>query len=672
MLPAVFWGLLGLCAASLFGWRLAANWPAGSAAPGDVDLNRVILFYSFLPRASVAIVAGAALALSGLLLQRVLRNPLAEPSTLGISAGAQLAMAAATIHAPWLMEYSAVVAFAGGIAAVALILSLTWRRGLEPVAVVLAGMMVALTANALSAALILANGEYLFSLFIWGGGSLVQQGWQPTIAIGIRLAIGVAAAALLLRPLAILGLDDASARSLGVTLHASRFLLIALAVWIATTVAAEVGIIGFVGLAAPALATLSGARSLRHKMIAAPLIGAILLWLTDGLVQLASGSGGERVPTGAATALLGGPLLLWLLPRLRMFEWPSISGSAASTRRSDRPWSRVMLIALIAVAATAGALLVGFGPDGWQVASGDTLMDLLDWRAPRVAVAAAAGGMLGAAGVVIQRVTVNPLASPEILGVGAGAGAGFAVALMIGGGEALGFRLAASAAGALAALAIMLSIGARGGLGPERLLFAGIAMNALCSAVLTAMIALGNPQSYAVLRWLSGSTNDVTALHGLIAVAGLALLTTPLFLAGRWLDILPLGSPCRQGAGRSSRDCEACRHRYRGAADGSRFDVRRPAQLRRPHRTASGAPARAWPRKPAVRRSNRPRCASHDRVRLAVTHGGLSLPAAARPVCLAPRWPVFDLPARERSSASWLKCANSPHRPRCACLSPEP
>ena len=548
LLPVAFWGALAFGAALLFGLRLAELWPAGVSPTDGIDLSRVILLYSFLPRAAVAIVAGAALGLSGLLLQRILRNPLAEPSTLGISAGAQLAMAAATIYTPSLMEFSVGgVAFAGGVTAVALILALTWRRGLEPVAVVLAGMMVALTANSLSAALILANGDYLFSLFIWGGGSLVQQGWGPTVAIGLRLVLGLAAAALLLRPLAILGLDDQSARNLGVSVHMSRFLIIALAVWIATTVAAEVGIIGFIGLAAPALATLSGARSLRQKLVATPLIGAILLWLTDGLVQLLSGPAGERVPTGAATALLGGPLLLWLLPRLKMFEWPSVSTQAAASRRTPKPWGAILLIVLGTLAATGVALVVGIGPQGWQLAAGDALHDLIGWRAPRVVVAAATGAMLGAAGVVIQRITANPLASPEVLGVGAGAGAGMALALVFG--STLGLQLAASAAGALAVLAVILLIGSRAGFGPERLLFAGIAMNALCSAVLTAMIALGNQQSYTLLRWLSGSVNDVVASDGLIAVTGLFLLAGPLFLATRWLDLFPLGAPTAQALG---------------------------------------------------------------------------------------------------------------------------
>lgn len=546
--PILAWFAAFAVAAMLFGSAVASHWPA---TPGQgMDLERIILTQSVLPRGAVALLAGATLGLSGLLLQHVLRNPLAEPSTLGVSAGAQLAMAAATIHLPMLMDYSvSLVALAGGLAAVAIILSLTWRRGLEPVAVALAGMMVALSANAASAALILANGEYLFSLFIWGGGSLTQQSWRPAVSLALCLLSGLVAAALLLRPLALLGLDDASARSLGVAVHTSRFLVILVAVWMATTVAAEVGVIGFIGLAAPALAALSGARTLRQRLVAVPLVGALLLWLTDGLVQLLAGPGGERIPTGAATALLGGPLLIWLLPRLRMFEWPSIAAVSAASRRAASP--SLLLLALIAVLSVgiAAALLVGQGPDGWTIARGDTIVTLLELRTPRLVVAASAGAMLAAAGVVIQRVTGNPLAGPEILGVGMGAGAGLAAVLLSGVSATLAAQLFGSAAGALAVLVVILAMAARSGLGPERLLFAGIAVNALCSSVLTAVIALGNQQSYMLLAWLSGTTSAATNSDAVVALAGLVVLALPLFLAARWLDIFPLGAVSAKALG---------------------------------------------------------------------------------------------------------------------------
>ncbi|PRD43795.1 Fe(3+)-hydroxamate ABC transporter permease FhuB [Phyllobacterium phragmitis] len=546
----VFWALLALLAAILCAVGIATHLSPSTTPAGTAALQRVILLQATLPRAAMAVLCGAALGLSGLLLQRVLRNPLAEPSTLGISAGAQLAMAAAAIYAPFLLEAGREgVALAGGLVAVALVLALNWRRDLEPVSVVLAGMMVSLTATAASAALILANGEYMFSLFIWGGGTLAQQGWEPTLSIALRLVLVAGASLLLLRPLTILGLDEANARSLGVALYATRFMVIGLAVWLAASVTAQVGIIGFIGLAAPALAHLSGARSPRQKLIAAPLLGAILLWLADGLVQLFAGSGGERIPTGAATAFLGGPLLLWLLPRLRMLEWPSLSARPHVTRRAARPAFLLGLLLILALVASAMALALGRGPEGWNLAHGALFHDLLAFRGPRVAIAAAAGAMLAAAGTIMQRLTGNPLASPEILGVGTGAGVGLAAVLYLSATPGNGAQLAGAAVGALTVLVIMLVIAARSGFGPERLLLAGIAMSALCSAILTAAIATGNQQAFRLLEWIGGSTNEASASEAWLACVAAALLIAPLFFTFRWLDILPLGQTVAHALG---------------------------------------------------------------------------------------------------------------------------
>lgn len=556
----LLWGGLAVLAACLstvqVAGHLASPAPAGALPAGADWLDAIILYHSVLPRIAVSLIAGAALGLSGLLLQRVLRNPLAEPSTLGVSAGAQLAMTVGLLYAPALMDRAREgVALAGGLAVVGLILAMTWRRGLEPVAVILAGMMVALTATMASAALILANGDYLFSIFIWGGGALAQQSWGPTLTIALRLLVGLAAAILLMRPLAILGLDDASARSLGVALNATRFAVIGVAVWLAASVTAEVGVIGFVGLAAPALAHLSGARTQSQKLVAAPLIGAVLLWVTDGLVQLLAGANGERVPTGAATALLGGPLLLWLLPRLRMFEWPSLNNRPAPSRRSPRPRLLIGVIALLGLAAAALALTVGYGPDGWSLATGSLFDRLLAWRGPRVAVAAAAGAMLAAAGMLLQRITANPLASPEILGVGTGSGVGLTAALFLVAAPGIGTQIAASAAGAVLVLAAMLALSLRAGFGPERLLLAGIAMSALCSAVLTAVIATGTPQAFTLLRWLSGSTNEAGPADAWFCAGAAVLLLAALPLASRWLEILPLGDVTARSVGLPVQRC---------------------------------------------------------------------------------------------------------------------
>jgi len=136
-----------------------------ASRPDVPGLGSLMLWNVEMPRAAVAILAGAALGLSGALLQRVLRNPIADPSTLGIAAGAQLALTIALAFAPALAGAGReVVALIGGATAAGIVVALGWRRGLDPVTVVLSGMMISLVAGALSATLILAKGDYVLSL----------------------------------------------------------------------------------------------------------------------------------------------------------------------------------------------------------------------------------------------------------------------------------------------------------------------------------------------------------------------------------------------------------------------------------------------------------------------------------------------------------------------------
>ncbi|RDJ26659.1 Fe(3+)-hydroxamate ABC transporter permease FhuB [Bosea caraganae] len=547
---ALGWAGLALLAAVL-ALAVALTRPPLPGDPAVTQaLEQILLWQSLVPRAVTALLAGAALGLSGALLQQVLRNPIADPSTLGIASGAQLALTIATAYAPVLIAFSReAVALTGGLAAVGIILGLSWRRGLDPITVVLSGMVISLIAAALSATVILAKGEYVLSLFIWGAGSLNQQSWDAVIALAPRLALGFAAALLLLRPLGLLGLDDRSARSLGLALHGARLLVIAVAVWLAATVTAEIGVIGFVGLAAPALARIAGARTPRQILLAAPVIGAIILSLTDSAVQLLGSGTADLAPTGAATALLGGPLLLWLLPRVRMVHRAQAGLPPSAPHRVRRPLTAAIWLAGLAVLLVIVALTLGRGPDGWEIATGAVFSDLLPFRGPRIVAAGMAGAMLGAAGTLMQRLTGNPLAGPEVLGVSAGGGVGLAVTLFLVPVLNPLYLVLGIALGSLAVLLVMLALAARSGFGPERLLLAGIAMGALCMALISTVLAQGDLRAYVLLVWMSGSTNRVGEIEAWTGVIAAAVLIAPLFLFWRWLDILPLGAGSSRSLG---------------------------------------------------------------------------------------------------------------------------
>jgi iron complex transport system permease protein len=551
---APLWGVaalaaLWLSAAAVLAPLSAVPWPSFPFDPAAMSTDQIIVIYGLLPRAAVAVLAGAALGLSGALMQAMLRNPIADPSTLGVSAGAQLAIVTATLFFPsWLDGGRGLVAFAGAFAAAGIVFLLGWRRGFEPVAMVIAGLLVGITAGSLSAAFTLSQGEYLMSLVAWNGGSLSQQDWSSTRALAVQLGLGAAFAALLARPLAVLGLDDTNARSLGLRLSLVRFAVAVLAVWLAAAVAAAVGLVSFIGLAAPALVRLAGARRTGALLLWSPPAGGLLLWLADGLVQWLAGTAGEMFPTGSVTALIGGPLLLVLLPRLRLSR-PVAGAETVMAPSLRRPNLGLFLIGASLPVLALAALAIGRMPEGWLLLDGAQFHSLLPLRWPRLLAAASAGGLLALAGTILQRLTANPLASPEVMGISGGAGVGLAAVLTLL--PAAGPLELLAGAGLCAALvlAVIVAFAARRQLPPERLLLAGIAISSLASAILNALLAVGDQRSWQVLAWLGGSAAAVGPVSASV-LAGIALATIlAALLCSRWLAILPLGPGVSQSLG---------------------------------------------------------------------------------------------------------------------------
>lgn len=514
-------------------------WPSLPFDAASMSMDQVILAFSLMPRMAVAILAGAMLGLSGALFQQLLRNPIADPSTLGISAGAQLAIVIATLFFPSVLDGNRVwVALAGASVAASIVFLLGWRRSFEPVTMVVSGLLVGITAASLAAALTLAQGEYLMSLVVWNGGSLSQQDWSNVILLGFQLLAGLVLTALLIRPLTVLGLGDSGAQSLGLSLFSVRLAVAAVAVMLAAFVAAAVGLVSFIGLAAPALTRAFGVRRSSSVLFLSPLLGGLLLWFCDGLVQLLASTTAEVFPTGAVTALIGGPLLLWLLPKIRPTNVTSGEGAEPAKRRQLAALLPVLV--LMAVLVFAG-LVVGRGPEGWTMLTTGDLESLLPFRWPRLAAAMAAGGLLAMAGALLQRLTGNPMASPEVIGVSGGAGLGFAAAITIFPAAGLFELFSGAGIGAALVMILVLFFAVRRHLASEKILLAGIAVSSLCSAVLSALLAIGDQRAWQILAWLSGSGSTATPASAVfLAIMSAVLLAASLSLT-RWLTILPLG-----------------------------------------------------------------------------------------------------------------------------------
>nr|WP_284700820.1 Fe(3+)-hydroxamate ABC transporter permease FhuB [Robbsia betulipollinis] len=520
-------------------------------APDRTNLREVLVRDSLLPRTAMTLLCGAALALAGTLAQQVLRNPLAEPMTLGIFPGAYLALMLAELWAPaWLASGRVAVALAGGALAMTMVFGLAWRARMSSLAVILAGMIVNLYCGAISLAITLSHFDLLRGLMMWGGGMLDQTGWGDSRHLFAQLLACVAATLLLRRSLRVFEAGDATVRSLGIHLERTRLAALAIAVALTACVVAAVGVIGFVGLAAPTIARLAGARRLGQRLIGAPCLGAVLLWLTDQLVQaLASWPlfSANLVATGTVTSLLGVPLLLFLLPRLRSqpdLHAPAVAAVSSASLGRRLPFAIVGLVGVVAL-----SFGVSRGLTGWHIADGAQTRALFFWRFPHLVAAMSAGVLLSIAGTLIQRVTRNPMASPDLLGVSSGGALGIVVVLFAGFAPTALALFVGCLAGAIATLGVLLSIGARASFAPQRLLLIGVAISALFQALVSAWLASGDPRAGLMMNFVIGSTYYVepTAAYTAGALALAALVLGPLL--HRWLETLSLGPAIAAGLG---------------------------------------------------------------------------------------------------------------------------
>ncbi|WP_150306607.1 iron ABC transporter permease [Planctomonas psychrotolerans] len=289
-----------------------ANWVSGQAGS-----TVTYILNARIPRVLAALLAGAALALAGLVVQTVSRNALAEPGILGVSGGAGLAAIAVITAVPlasaWLVTGSALV---GATLAALLVFGLAARGGLAQNRLVLIGVGVSAGTLAIITLLIVLTDPYnQTKALTWLSGSTYGRSMDSILPVLLAVAIAVPLLVWQRRPLDLLALDDDTPRLLGLDLGRTRLGLLAIAVALTATAVASVGVIAFVGLIAPhAARALVGSRHSRVIPVAV-LLGAALVCAADAIGRTAIAPG--QLPAGLVTALIGAPYFVWLLWRSR-------------------------------------------------------------------------------------------------------------------------------------------------------------------------------------------------------------------------------------------------------------------------------------------------------------------------------------------------------------------
>ena len=284
------------------------------AAPSDTAAT-VVWEFRF-PRALVSALAGALLALSGAILQTVTRNVLADPSLVGVSQGAGLAVVASMIAFPGTpVALRPVLAFAGALAVAALIQWIAMRRaGGATMRFILTGIGVAAFISACTQALLTYGDiDRALAALGWLAGSVHAAGWGEvtylTIGLGAMTPILLWAA----RPLAALRMGPETAAGLGAAVRRDRTILITLSVALATTAVAAVGPLGFVGLVAPHMVRRLARSGPGLHLALSAAAGALMVSAADLLGRTLFAP--VQIPAGLVTAAIGAPVFVWLILR---------------------------------------------------------------------------------------------------------------------------------------------------------------------------------------------------------------------------------------------------------------------------------------------------------------------------------------------------------------------
>jgi iron complex transport system permease protein len=280
--------------------------------------DHAFVIYSLrLPRTLAAFMVGVALAISGTIFQGLTRNPLADPSIIGIDAGASLVAVAVIVLWPDAPVYTLpVAAFLGALLMAVLIYSLAWQGGTSPILLILLGVGLSAIAGAFTSLLITFGSiDDVSQALVWLAGSVYGRTWEQVVALLPWLLVFVPLALGLARHLNVLNLGDDLATSLGSRIEWQRALLIVVAVALAGSAVATAGTIDFVGLIAPHLGRQLVRANHQSLLPVSALIGGGLVVSADFVGR--SLFAPIELPCGVVTAAIGAPFFLYLLVRHR-------------------------------------------------------------------------------------------------------------------------------------------------------------------------------------------------------------------------------------------------------------------------------------------------------------------------------------------------------------------
>lgn len=267
------------------------------------------------PRIFIALVGGAATAVSGVLLQAAIRNPLADPGIIGISSGASLVAVLVTAFFPALFLFTPLFAFVGGMAAFLIVYGLSWRGGLSPLRIILVGVAVSAMFTGIMSAFDSGTGSTMSGVASLVDANITMKTWDDLWTLASYAAVGLLLALFTAKRCDLLALEDKTARSLGVDVNKNRLAISAIAVLLASISTAVIGPISFLGLIVPHIARLLVGTAHRVLIPYSIVLGAFCLLLADTIGRTVAAP--YEISAAVIMSIVGGPVFILLLRKAR-------------------------------------------------------------------------------------------------------------------------------------------------------------------------------------------------------------------------------------------------------------------------------------------------------------------------------------------------------------------
>ncbi len=263
------------------------------------------------PRVIVAIIAGAGLSVSGVLLQAVMKNPMTDPGIIGISASASLASSLVIFMFPMYYYLSPIFSVLGGLFAYFLIYTLAWDGGVRPVRLILVGVALNMTFLGLTEVIKILSSGNLTSVQSIIEGNMTQKTWSDVYMLLVYVGLFLVVSLILIRACNILNLEDKTARSLGINVDVLRFVVALVAIILASMTTAVAGVIAFIGLIVPHISRILVGSDHKQLIPYSAILGSALLLLSDTMGRLLLQP--YEIKGAVIMSIVGGPFFIFLL-----------------------------------------------------------------------------------------------------------------------------------------------------------------------------------------------------------------------------------------------------------------------------------------------------------------------------------------------------------------------